>query len=355
MIYKNKIKIIISSILVLLPLFIALIFWDNIPDVLLTHWNFHGVADGQAKKNTVVFLFPLIMLAAHWVCILSLHFDKRNATQSNKIYNVVLWIFPVISNFISSIIYLTTTGGDISVISITLILMSILFIIIGNYLPKCKQNTVIGVKIKWTLESEENWNATHRFTGKLWMLGGIVMLFSSLLPIKYAIIVFFTFVLIMVIIPLIYSYKFSKNDKSEKSSVPPVNKRIKIISIVVLCIILIFSSVIMFVGDVNVEFGENDFTVKSAWWQDLTVGYEVVEKLELKDGFDTGIRTFGLGSARLLAGRFQNDEFGDYTLYAYTRAKSHVIINTSKFGILVISGKTAEETEKIYNELMTRI
>ena len=42
------------------------------------------------------------------------------------------------------------------------ILMGALLIIIGNYLPKCRQNYTIGIKIPWTLADEDNWNRTHR-------------------------------------------------------------------------------------------------------------------------------------------------------------------------------------------------
>ena len=37
----------------------------------------------------------------------------------------------------------------------------LLFMIIGNYLPKVKQNNTIGIRVVWTLQDEENWSATH--------------------------------------------------------------------------------------------------------------------------------------------------------------------------------------------------
>ena len=354
MIRQNKIKIIISTLLTFLPILFTFIFNDKIPDVLLTHWNLQGVTDGVMQKSQAIFFIPLTFLLAHWICILSMHFDKNNKYQSNKIYNITLWIFPILSNFISLTIY-TTSAGDFNFTSITFMLMGVLFIIIGNYLPKCKQNLVMGVRLKWTLESEANWNATHRFTGKLWMLGGILVLFTSLLPLNYLFVAFFIELFIMMIIPVIYSYKFSKKDTSDKSIAKTVNKKTRIISIIVLCIVLIFTAIIIFMGDINVEFGENDFTVSTIFWQDLTVEYELVETISLEENIKVGIRTFGLGSARLLAGRFNNNEFGNYTLYAYANAKSHIVIETKNFGTLVISGKTTDDTLKIYNELNERI
>lgn len=354
MIRQNKIKIIISSLLILLPILFALIFWDKIPDVLLTHWNLNGVADGESKKNYAIFFIPLVFLLAHWICILSMHFDKNNRTQSNKVYNLVLWIFPILSNFVSLTIYTTSTGNDVNATSITFMLMGILFIVIGNYIPKCKQNLVLGVRLKWTLESEANWNATHRFTGKVWMLGGVLMLFSSLLPLKYLIFAFFAELFLMIILPTIYSYKFSKSDTNRTSVAKTVSKKTKVISTILLCAILLFTAIITFAGNINVEFEENEFTVSTACWQDLTVEYSLIESLSIKDDINVGIKSFGFNGARVLAGRYRNDQLGNYTLYSYTGAKSHIVIKTSKFGTLVISGKDNTETQSIYNELMSR-
>ena len=77
------------------------------------------------------------------------------------------------------------------------------FIIIGNYLPKCKQNYTIGIKIPWTLNSEENWNRTHRFAGWLWTFSGIVVMLTGFFGGFW---IFFIVVLLMVLIPFAYSY-----------------------------------------------------------------------------------------------------------------------------------------------------
>ena len=79
-----------------------------------------------------------------------------------------------------------------------------MFTIIGNYLPKARQNYTIGIKIPWTLANEENWNRTHRLAGYLWMACGILMIIMCLtrfVPFEWLIGLF----LIMVLVPCIYS------------------------------------------------------------------------------------------------------------------------------------------------------
>ena len=67
-------------------------------------------------------------------------------------------------------------------LKVTFSIIGLLFFIIGICLPKCKRNYVIGIRIKWTLENEENWNATHHMSGKLWMFGGLLFIICSFLP-----------------------------------------------------------------------------------------------------------------------------------------------------------------------------
>ena len=61
---------------------------------------------------------------------------------------------------------------------------SLLFIVIGNYLPKIKQNNTIGIRIVLTLQDEENWNATHSFSGRIWRTSGILCMLCILHLIK---------------------------------------------------------------------------------------------------------------------------------------------------------------------------
>ena len=61
---------------------------------------------------------------------------------------------------------------------------SLLFIVIGNYLPKIKQNNTIGIRIVWTLQDEKNLNATHSFSGRIWGTSGILCMLCTLHLIK---------------------------------------------------------------------------------------------------------------------------------------------------------------------------
>ena len=85
------------------------------------------------------------------------------------------------------------------------VFVGLLFLILGNYLPKIRQNRTMGIKLPWTLQSEENWTRTHRLSGFLWVLCGLVMIPLSLLRL-WSGWLFGALLAVMVLIPAVYSY-----------------------------------------------------------------------------------------------------------------------------------------------------
>lgn len=208
MIKKNKGKIILTSLITLIPILIGLILWGKLPDELPTHWNAEGVVDGWSSKGFAVFGLPIFLFVIHWICLLATNADPKKQNHTDKILGIVLWICPVISVLGGVLIYGTALGMEFEVDKIVLILMGLMFIIIGNYLPKCKQNYTIGIKIPWTLNDEENWNKTHRMGGRLWVISGFAIMLCMLLPVEAMGIVLIAVLVVAAVVPMVYSYLF---------------------------------------------------------------------------------------------------------------------------------------------------
>ena len=203
MIKKNLKLLIITSIVILLPIVAGLIFWDQLPAQMPTHWNAAGEVDGWSSKPFAVFGLPMIMLAAQWLCVLGTASDPKKKNHTAKVLHLVLWIVPVLSVVLHTITYLTVLGYGVRIEMVMPIFIGLVFVVIGNYLPKCKQSYTIGIKIPWTLNNEENWNKTHRFAGFLWVICGVVIMLTGIFG---GFIIFFAITLVMVLAPIIYSY-----------------------------------------------------------------------------------------------------------------------------------------------------
>ena len=208
MIKKNLKALIISSIVILLPMVVGLLLWDQLPERFVSHWGIDGQPDGWAGKPMAVFGMPLFILAVQWIGALVTAADPKNKNQTNKAFTVVLWITPAISLLGAGMIYGTALGMVIQVNTLMPIFMGILFLFVGNYLPKCKQNHTIGLKLPWTLDNEENWNATHRLGGKVWVAAGVLMLLCTFLPESWNVVGVFVVTVAAVVIPCVYSYVY---------------------------------------------------------------------------------------------------------------------------------------------------
>jgi len=210
MLKQNKKHVLLSSLVLLLPVVAGLLLWNRLPERVVTHWGLDGTPDGWSGKGMAVFGIPLMLFAMQWLAILITGCDKRNKEQSAKVFRLVLWIVPVMSVFLCSFVYLTALGWTWNVKTAVCLMLGLLFMVIGNYMPKCRQNRYIGVRIKWTLENEENWNRTHRFAGKLWTVGGLLLAVVGFLPPVAAAVGLMTVVLLMVLLPVLYSWRCHK-------------------------------------------------------------------------------------------------------------------------------------------------
>ena len=201
----NKKTLIITSIVTILPVLIGIICWNRLPDVMATHFGFNNEANGFSSKAFAVFGLPMILLAVLWVGAFVTAHDPKRQNISPKMFSLMLWIAPVISLVAAATIYPVNLGYELDIAFFSELLLGLMFIIIGNYLPKARQNYTIGIKIPWTLANEENWNRTHRLAGYLWMICGILMILISLtrfVPAEWLVGIF----LIMVLVPCIYSF-----------------------------------------------------------------------------------------------------------------------------------------------------
>ena len=361
MIKNNKTTLIISSLITLSPILIGLILWNSLPEAMTTHWGIDGAADGSMSRALAVFLMPLLLLGLHWLCVMITARDEKNLDQNGKVVSMVLWIVPIISLVTSGIIYAVAMGAEPSVVLFIIPILAIMFIIIGNYLPKCKQNNTIGIKLVWTLANEENWNATHRLAGRVWFIGGFLMLPLMLAPDMIAIFAVLPIAIMLGLIPTVYSYLYYQKQVKEGRAEPKpkmnIGKGSKIagaVGVAVTCVILALCLVLIFTGDILVDYGDDSLSVRSSYWGNTEISYSEIDNVEYRNDFDYGTRLFGFGTPRLLAGSFKCDELGTYTCYAYTPCSAAVIIKVDD-RFIVINGESSEQTIAIYNEISERL
>ena len=358
MILKNKKLLILTSLLTLLPIPVGLLLWNNFPETMAIHWGITGQADGYASPSFAVFVLPVILLAVHWLCILATALDKGNKNRNQKLQAIVLWIIPLIGNLSCCGMYALALGWEFSPVAWTMIPMGILFSVIGNYLPKTRMNATMGIKIYWTYTSEENWNATHRFGGKVWMIGGIGIALCALLPHLWAVTVMLAGILVLVLLPVIYSWRYYKKElatgRELKKPGAAMDPKTKKISLVCLVLLVVFLGIVLFYGDIHYVFYEDMLFVDTNMYTDYSIRYDTIDSVEFWEGNVPGLRIGGYGSFRLLMGFFENEEFGTYTRYTYYNPKACLVVTTTDKTV-VLSAETRAETETLYQQLQKHL
>ena len=358
---KNKKYWLITSAITLLPILLGLILWNKLPDRLPTDFGVDGAADGWSGKGFAVFGLPLMMLGFHIVIFFATRLDKQNRGHNEKVMNLMGLIFPVMSIVNSVIIYAHAMDLELNLSMLLFPMLGLLFIAMGNWMPKIKQNSTLGIKIKWTLYNEENWNKTHRVAGFAWVIGGVIFCLMGFVAEKALLFLLPLEVILLACVPTVYSWNLARKQKQAGTfTESQVNKDLKKhpvlmgVTTVLVTVILLGVGYIMFTGDIDYTVTDEKLTIDADFHSDLVVSLETIDSMELCQGHPDGTRTWGFASARLLMGWFESDELGDYTRYTYTGCDSYILL-TSGDDILILNAKTEADTQALYEELLEKI
>ncbi len=205
MLKKYKNTLIVTTLVLLIPIIVGLLLWNKLPEQVPSHWDINGNVDAWSSKFATVFGVPAFLIALQWLCAFATQADPKSKDFNPKIMKLVLWICPSISLVVTTFVYIAALGYEPKVEVIMPLLVGVLFLITGNLMPKFRHSYTMGIKLPWTLNSEENWNKTHRFASRVWVVGGLAIMVTRNFWLMLAII------LAMVIIPTFYSYLYYRN------------------------------------------------------------------------------------------------------------------------------------------------
>lgn len=190
-------------------------FYTHFPAVVVSHWNFAGQPDGYSGKVSGAFAIPALISGMYLLFIFLPYLDPKGEKYQNfsKIYllfrNLILLMLLIV--YLASGAY--NLGYYVNIQLIVPTLVGLLFIILGNYMGKIKSNWFVGVRTPWTMSSENVWNKTQSFGGKMMILFGLLIIITPLLPKILGIIVFVLGIIAVSFGSVIYSYLLYRKEK----------------------------------------------------------------------------------------------------------------------------------------------
>ena len=327
---------------------------------------------GELVLSSLVTLLPALagwqmaweaaaFLLGHWLVLLVVFSDRRNRDrQSKKAIRLILWVMPFLSLLAGGVTVLLRRGIQSAGAGSAVMAMGfgLLFIVVGNYMPKIRQNSFMGIRVKWTLENEANWNASHRFGGKVWVAGGFACLAGAMLPVKAMGAVFPVVLVTVALAPIVYSYYYSKTqpaaEKTVSAPLPLWQKRAARLIVAAVAVIAVW---VFLAGSAKIVYEDASFTVEASGWQDLTLSYSdiaAVDYLPAEEVPEGGIRTYGLGNLRVSFGHFSNEAYGDYIRYTYDSCRDCVRLTTAGGRTVLLNGPDQAATRAVFDQLRAR-
>lgn len=183
-------------------------FYPALPEQMPTHWNIKGEVDGYSHKSVAVLIIPLLPLGIYLLMTFLPKIDpkKENYSKFAPSYEKMRMATVIVMMVVSILPILAAVGYHFDVEFIIKGAVALLFIVMGNYMSKIKYNYLVGFRLPWTLASENVWNKTHRFGGKLMVMGGCVSLLSVFFSGTLGFIIFMIGIFLPMILTMVYSY-----------------------------------------------------------------------------------------------------------------------------------------------------
>lgn len=201
------IKSIFKLLLVLTSISAAIFSYPYLPENVPMHWNIEGKVDSYEPKERAVWFMP-VMITLMWILFMVLpKIDPKREKYKLfvpewEILQVVLLGFFV---YLQMLIIFTSVNPEFDFVSLMFVGMGTMFFVMGNFLPKIKQNYFLGIKVPWTLTSEDNWNKTHRFGGWCFVFAGLILIIQGIFKVFFPVLVFWV-IMAAAFLPIAYSY-----------------------------------------------------------------------------------------------------------------------------------------------------
>lgn len=190
--------------------------WSRLPDSIPIHWNIRGEVDGWARKWPGAFLAPALGLGVWLLLRLLPRLDPRRANYER--FEATYWTVAntvIVVLALTHVISLATAlGWPVDAPRVMVVVLGVMFIVLGNYLPRVKPNWWMGIRTPWTLENDQVWRDTHRLGGKLFVAAGLLTAAVALLLPEWAFPMMITSVGIAALAPAAYSYLAWRRERS---------------------------------------------------------------------------------------------------------------------------------------------
>lgn len=198
---KNS-RVLLPNLISLLPIVYGGLLWQYLPQQLPIHFGIDGQPDQYAPKLIAVIGLPVLIIAVNYVIIRSM---KNKGIDNQKVFTVLIWSLPLLLNVVQIVTFMHALNYHINIGSVILPVIGLLFIVLGNYLPKTTPNYMVGIRLPETLHNSENWQKTNRLGGFTMVFAGFILLITGIIGNMIAVIGLIVAMVITILVPAVYA------------------------------------------------------------------------------------------------------------------------------------------------------
>lgn len=197
---------------VILSWIIAVLALPHLPEVIPIHWGLHGEANGFTDRFTGMLGLPAITTILMAVLLVMPRFDsvQFSLLPFRDSYAILIFATVTLVFCIEVMTLAIAMGAGLPVVTIVSILIGFLFIVMGGLMPHIGRNTTMGIRLPWTLKSDEIWEKTHAHAGPVFSGAGILVVLGSLIAGTWALALMLTVIIGATIYICIWSYRLAQ-------------------------------------------------------------------------------------------------------------------------------------------------
>ena len=172
---------IIYYILMFLPLVITLFALLFLPEEIPAHYNFEGEVDRWGSKyETLIFPFCTVAMGLFMLFMAKISAKGEDGKNNEKIVfytgmGISVWftVMHCYSLYMDFKLAENLNDVEIDINSLFCIVFGIGLVIMGNFLPKLRNNGVIGLRTPWSMKNNTVWRKCQVFAGVSLVAGGV--------------------------------------------------------------------------------------------------------------------------------------------------------------------------------------
>jgi uncharacterized membrane protein len=197
-------------------LVVAAALYSHLPDRVPTHWNFEGDVDGTMPKFPGAFLPSIIAFALWFLLPVLRRIDPRRSSYEkfDATFFLIINLVCVMMALIQGLTLAVSLGMHVDIVRSMMLAVGVMFLVLGNYMPRIRSNWWMGIRTPWTLDNDEVWRRTHRFGGRMFVAAGLITMISTLLPSQASAMIAITATVIAGLTPVVYSYLVWRSEPS---------------------------------------------------------------------------------------------------------------------------------------------